>query len=81
MAEVQRTLASVRKLCQAGDRVVFDREGSYIQNTSTGNNTVIQEGHNGYTVGIWVPERQDGTTGLSRAWHRTVRPKGYVLGT
>ena len=33
--DVSKPLASVKKICQAGHRVVFDEEGSYILNKAT----------------------------------------------
>ena len=36
IAEVKKTLGSVRRICEAGNRVVFDEDGSYVENKSNG---------------------------------------------
>ena len=36
--------------------MVFDPEGSYIENKGTGERTEIEQGPDGYTVSIWVPK-------------------------
>ena len=56
IADVKRVLGSVRKICQAGNRVVFEEGKSYIQNKRNGRKTPISEGRNGYTVNLWVPK-------------------------
>ena len=50
-------LASVRKICSAGNRVVFDDwdpEGSYILNKMTGYKTPIQLKNGNYVFQMWV---------------------------
>ena len=36
VADVKRPLVSVSKMCEAGNRVVFDPAGSYVENIMTG---------------------------------------------
>ena len=43
VCEVTRVLFSVEKVISAGNRVVFDEEGSYIQNKMSGEVTRIKE--------------------------------------
>jgi len=54
VADVTKPLASVRKMCKAGNRVVFDPEGSYIQHKATGVTTAIDESNGTYSVNLWV---------------------------
>ena len=42
VADVKRPLASVCKLCDAGNRVVFDPTGSYTELVKTGNITEME---------------------------------------
>ena len=56
VADVKRALGSVRRLCEKGNRVVFDPEGSYIENVTSGYKTPIVDNGKGYKVKIWVPD-------------------------
>ena len=42
VADVKRPLASVCKRCEAGNRVVFDPSGSYIEHIKTGKRTTME---------------------------------------
>ena len=55
MADVKRALGSVRRLCESGNRVVFDSTGSYIEQKATGRKTKIEDNGKGYKVTIWIP--------------------------
>ena len=61
VAGVKKPLASVRKMCAAGNRVVFedtedDLQGGYVQNKTTGVKIPItKEGaHGTYEVNLWT---------------------------
>ena len=41
IADVKKALGSVRKMCEVGNRVVFDEEGSYDENKRTGERTEL----------------------------------------
>ena len=66
IAEVKKALASVRAICEGGNRVIFDQEGSYIENKATGKRTKMEQGPNGYTVSIWVPKMDFARQGEGR---------------
>lgn len=53
-APVTKPLASVKKICQAGHRVVFDEEGSYIVNKATGEMNALREEDGNYMLDMWV---------------------------
>ena len=60
---MQKPLASVRKICSGGNRVVFDDEGSYVENKVTGKRTeVVKEGGT-YAVVMWVKSEGEKTRG------------------
>ena len=61
--DVSKPLASVKKICQAGHRVVFDEEGSYILNKATGELNFLREDAGNYMLDVWVPPRQASTFG------------------
>merc|ERR1712024_277855 len=44
VCKVHRPLMSVKKICKNGHRVVFDEEGSYIENKWTGEQLKVEEG-------------------------------------
>ena len=56
IADVKNTLASVARMCEAGNRVVFDPKGSYIEHLDTGARTEIEKGEDGYRIRMWVPK-------------------------
>ena len=56
-AEVSRPLASVKRICEAGHVVVFDEEGSYIFNKSTGEINQLREESGNYMFDVWVPPK------------------------
>ena len=43
MCDVNRGLLSVRKVTKSGNKMVFDEDGSYIQNKATGEITMLKE--------------------------------------
>ena len=61
---VKKPLGSVQKLCDAGNRVVFenssDRVGGYVQRISTGTKVPILRENGTYTVSIWTKEVDSG---------------------
>ena len=58
VCKVHQPLLSVKKMCKAGHRIVFDDEGSYVENKVTGARIVIGGDENWYGVDFWV--RRDG---------------------
>ena len=54
VCDVNKALLSVREMAQAGNRVVFDADGSYIENKETGNRVRMQEQGGMYTLKLWV---------------------------
>ena len=53
-APVSRPLGSVKRMCQAGHRVVFDEEGSYIENKNTGEINWLREEDGNYVLDTYV---------------------------
>ena len=51
---VHRPLMSVTRLCRAGHRVVFDDEGSYIENKVSLERLKIDEVDGEYVMDMWV---------------------------
>ena len=54
-AGVAKPLGSVKKMQQAGHRVVFDAEMSFIQNKATGETNVLREEDGNFLLDVWVP--------------------------
>ena len=55
IADVKKPLGSVRKMCESGNRVVFDEDGSYIEHKASGNRTEIAKEGSVYVVRMWLP--------------------------
>ena len=53
-APVDRPLGSVRRMCQAGYRVVFDSDGSYVLNNATKEVKWLREENGNYMLDMWV---------------------------
>ena len=55
IADVKKTLGSVRRICEAGNRVVFDEDGSYVESKSNGERTALIKDRGSYVLTLWVP--------------------------
>ncbi len=53
VCEITKPLLSVKKMCNAGNTVVFDNEGCYIQCKTTGVCTEIKDQGGKYSLPIW----------------------------
>ena len=75
VADVRRALGSVKRLCEAGNTVVFSRGESYIMNDKTRNKTKIEHTGKGSVVHVWVPHFQRQATpygpAMTFAWGNT----------
>ncbi len=58
MADITKPLGSVKKMLKAGNRVVFESSGSYVQNISTGRKTPIHERHGTFAMDLWIQDRE-----------------------
>ena len=54
VCEVNRDLLSVHRMTQNGQRVVFDEDGSFIDDKVTGHRTWMQENGGMFTLTMWV---------------------------
>ena len=54
-AGVAKPLGSVKKMIMAHHRVVFDEEGSYIENKVTGEVNALREEEGNFMLDVWVP--------------------------
>ena len=54
-APVTKPLASVMRIVQAGHTVVFDSEGSFILNKTSGERNMLREEDGNYMLDVWVP--------------------------
>ena len=62
-APVSRPLGSVKRICQSGHRVMFDEDGSYIENKATGEINWLREDNGNYIMDLWVVPAN-----LSNSW-------------
>ena len=58
VTEVDDALLSVSKVVKAGNRVVFDQSGSYIEHKISGEVTPLIEQRGLYKLKMWVPKDQ-----------------------
>jgi hypothetical protein len=56
VAEVTRPLCSVTKICDRGNKVVFEKDGGYIYNYATGVKTKFDRQNNVYVMEMYVEE-------------------------
>merc|ERR1712024_357380 len=54
VCKVHRPLMSVKKICKNGQRVVFNEEGSYVENKLTGERLQVLEEDGEYVLDVWV---------------------------
>ena len=62
VADVSKTLASVSRICDKGNRVVFIKGGGVIQNLRTGIITPVRRRGGIYVLDLWL-DRQQGRNG------------------
>ena len=53
-APVLKTLGSVKRICAAGHRVVFEDSASYIENIATSEINMLREENGNYMLDMWV---------------------------
>eukprot|EP00973_Karenia_brevis_P079546 11037738-Karenia_brevis.AAC.1 len=51
---VAKPLGSVKRMCSNGHRIVFDEEGSYVENKVTGEINWLREEQGNYVLDTWV---------------------------
>ena len=61
---LDETLLSVSKLTKRGNRVVFDDDGSYVENKTTGQRTWTAEDGAMHTLKMWVSKQSTAEAGF-----------------
>ncbi len=59
VTEVTKPLVSVGKICNAGNRVVFEPEGGYIESVTTGARTNLTKAGTAWRLDVWIKARND----------------------
>ena len=54
VCDVNKALLSVKKMVKAGNRVVFEPNGGYIENVNTGTRIDMNDKGGMYTIKMWV---------------------------
>lgn len=54
LADVTKTLASVSRMCKKGNRVIFDDDGSFIENKESGKRLAMKEENGVYVIDVMV---------------------------
>ena len=54
MCPVTKALLSVKKVVAAGNRVVFEEKGGYIEDCTTGERMWLEEADGMYVLKMWV---------------------------
>ena len=60
VCEVNKALLSVKRVLQAGNRAVFDKTGSCIEDEVSGERTHLHEENGMYTLRLWVKKPSEG---------------------
>ena len=79
VAGVRRALLSVSKSIDHGNRVIFDSDGSYVENKKSGERTAIERKNGVFTMKFWVAPRP--VSGQSGGGVRTLAPYAVGAGT
>ena len=58
VCEVNKALLSVKKVLTAGNKVVFDAEGSFIEDKTTGERMWLKEDNGMFMLNMWVKKGQ-----------------------
>ncbi len=58
VADVKGALGSVHRICEAGNRVTFDDEGSYVECKKTGTRSVIDKVNGVYYLYLWCKKHE-----------------------
>ena len=56
VTDVHRPLMSVSRICDKGNRVVFESQGGFIESLTTGEKIHVRRDHNVYRLQVEVPE-------------------------
>ena len=64
VADVNKVLASVKRICDAGNQVIFDRHGGKIINNTTGKTTHLEEKNGTYVFNMWLPRASEKRNGI-----------------
>ena len=70
-APVSKPLGSVKRICAAGHRVIFDEDGSFIKNKTTGETNMLREDNGNYMLDMWIVPLQTaewGPPSFGRQW-------------
>ena len=59
VADVNKVLASVKRICDAGNKVIFEKNGGNIINTVSGRVTELEERNGTYVFNMWLPRKQE----------------------
>ena len=59
VTEVNKALLSASRIVKAGNRVVFDSEGSYIEHKPSGEWIPLEERRGIYRIKVWIPRDQE----------------------
>ena len=54
VCDVNKALLSVRKVVAAGNKVIFDSDGSYIEDKTTGERMLLKDKEGMYMLSVWV---------------------------
>ncbi len=72
-APLAKPLGSVSRICQAGHVVVFDEDGSFIMNKTTGEINWLREDDGNYMLGVWIPPATALNEDQGFAWQPSTR--------
>ena len=59
VAGVKNNLGSVYRICQSGNRGVFDEDGSFIENKKTGKKIKVKMGNGAFEFDLWVAKAKN----------------------
>ena len=57
VCDVNKALLSVKRMTDAGNRVAFDSDGSYVEDKKTQDRMWLKEEGGMYVLKVWIPRR------------------------
>ena len=66
VCEVNKPLLSVRRVIEAGNRVVFESDGGYIEDVASGERMYMREKDGMFLLKLWVRKQSGEAQGYRR---------------
>ena len=80
VADVGKVLMSVAKVCESGYRVVFDEDGSYMEEKKSGTRTKLHKKNGVYVMNLRTEAKKDQQGWTEAGARKTSKPESRTAG-